>query len=102
MNVPSHMFGSKIEDNFEFGINWKKPYIINVKYQKCVHPNLKRSGDTSYIGPCTNVNEDGVLKLQHYQDTYISHYTKLAVKRATKLHIDSHLKSSNYVHLEPV
>ena len=82
------MFGSKIEDNFEFGINWKNPYIISVKYQKCVHPDLKKSGDASYIGPCTYVNADGVLKLQHYQDTYISHCTKLAVKRPTKLHID--------------
>ena len=82
------MFGSKIEDNFEFGINWQKPYIINMECQKYVQPDLKRSGDTSYIGPCTDVNADGVLKLQHYQDTYISHCTKLAVKRPTKLHID--------------
>ena len=36
------MFGSKIEDNFEFGKKWQKPYIINVKYQKCVHPDLKK------------------------------------------------------------
>ena len=75
------MFGSKIEDNFEFEINWQKPYIINVKCQKCVYPDLKRSGDTSYTGPCTDVNVDGVLKLQYYQDTYISHCAKLAVKR---------------------
>ena len=45
------MFGSKIEDNFEFEINWQKPYIINMECQKCVQPDLKRSGDTSYIGP---------------------------------------------------
>ena len=82
------MLGSKTEDNFEYGINWQKPYIINMEGQKCVHPDLKRSGDTSYIGPCTDVNTDGVLKLQHYQDTYISHHTKLAVKRSTKLYID--------------
>ena len=82
------MFGSKIEDKFEFGINWQKPYVINVKYQKFMHSNLKRSGDTSYIGPCTNVNAGGVLKLQHYQDTYISHCTKLAVKRPAKVCID--------------
>ena len=56
--------------------------------QKCVHPDLKISGDTSHIGPCTDVNADGVLKVQHYQDTYISDHTKLAVKRPTKLHID--------------
>ena len=56
--------------------------------QKCVHPDLKRSGDTSYIGPCTDVNADGVLMLHHYQDTYISHCTELAVKRPKKLHID--------------
>ena len=65
--------------------------------QKCVHPDLKRSGDTSYIGPCTDVNADGVLKLQHYQDTYISHCTKLAVKRLTKLHIDWHLQQFNTI-----
>ena len=82
------MFGSKIEDNFEFEINWQKPYIINMECQKSVQPDLKRSGDTSYIWPCINVNADGVLKLQHYQDTYISHCTKLAVKRPTKSHID--------------
>ena len=70
------MFGSKIEDNFEFEINWQKPYIINMECQKCVQPDLKkRSGDTSYIGPCTDVKADGVLKLQHYEDTNISHCT---------------------------
>ena len=79
------MFGSKIEDYFEFEINWQKPYIINMECQKCVHPDLKRSGDTSYIGLCTDVNADGILKLQHYQDTYISHCTKLAVKRPTEI-----------------
>ena len=35
------MLGSKTEDNFEFGINWQKPYIINMECQKCVHPDLK-------------------------------------------------------------
>ena len=86
LRICPHIYlGKKIEDNFEFDINWQKPYIINVKYQKCLHPDLKRSGDTSYNGPCTNVNADGVLKLQHYQDTYISHCTKLAVKRPTKI-----------------
>ena len=79
------MLGSKIEDNSEFRINWQKPYIINMEYQKCVHPDLKRSGDTFYTRPCTDVNADGVLKLQHYQDTYISHCTQLAVKRPTKI-----------------
>ena len=79
------MLRSKTEDNFEFGINWQKPYIINMECQKCVHPDLRRSGDTSYIGPCTDANADGVLKLQHYQDTYISHCTKLAVKKANKI-----------------
>ena len=59
------MFGSKVEDNFEFEINWQKPYIINMECQKSVQPDLKRSGDTSYIGPCTDVNADGVWKLQH-------------------------------------
>ena len=67
-----------------------------------MHPDLTNLGDTFYTGPCTNVNADSVLKLQHYQDTYISHHTKLAVKRPAKLHIDLHLKSSNYVQLEPV
>ena len=52
---------------------------------KCVHPDVKRSGDTLYTRPCTNVNADGVLRVQHYQDTYISHCTKLAVKRPTKI-----------------
>ena len=66
---PHLCLDKNIEDNFEFGINWQKPYIINVKYQKCVHPDLKRSGDIFYNRPCTDVNADGVLKLQHYQDT---------------------------------
>ena len=79
------MFGSKTEDNFEFEINWQKPYIINRECQNMCTSRSKRSGDTSYIGPCTDVNADGVLKLQHYQDTYISHCTKLAVKRPTKI-----------------
>ena len=35
------MFGSKIEDNFEFEINWQKPYIINMECQKSVQPDLK-------------------------------------------------------------
>ena len=34
------MFGSKIVDNFEFVINWQKPYIINRECWKCVHPDL--------------------------------------------------------------
>ena len=76
------MFGSKIEDNFEFGINWKKPYIINMECQKCVQPDLKRSGDTSYIGPCTDVNADGVLKLSGHQ--HITLY-KIGCKKANKI-----------------
>ena len=36
------MFGSKIGDYFEVGINWQKPDINNVKYQKCVDPDLKK------------------------------------------------------------
>ena len=57
------MFGSKIEDSFQFGINWQKQYIINMEYQKCVHPDLKTSGDATYIGSCKNVKADGILKL---------------------------------------
>ena len=51
----------------------------------CVQPDLKRSGDTSYIGPCTDVNADGVLKLQHYQDTYHITLYKIGCKKANKI-----------------
>ena len=34
-------FRPKIEDNLEFGITWQKPYIIYMKCQKCVHPDLE-------------------------------------------------------------
>ena len=46
-----------------------------------------RSGDTSYIGPCTDVNVDGNPKLQDYQDTYITCCTKLAEERPLQSHI---------------
>ena len=73
------MFGSEIEDNFEFRIHLQKPYTIYMKCQMCVYPDLTDLGDISYFGPCTDVNADGVLKLQHYQDTYITCCTTLAV-----------------------
>ena len=75
------MFGSEIEDNFEFRIHWQKPYTIYMKCQTYVHPDPTDLGDTSYIGPCIDVNADGVPKLQHYQDTCVSHCTKLGCKK---------------------
>ena len=73
------MFGSEIEDNLEFGINWQNPYIVKVKEstRTCVHPDLKDLVDTFYTGPCTDVNADCILRLQHHQDTYISLCTKI-------------------------
>ena len=63
-----------------------------------MHPDLKGSGDTSYIESYTDVNADGVLKLQHYQDTYTLICTKLAVKWPSNIiYIDYHLKSLDYV-----
>ena len=50
-----------------------------------VHPDLIDLVTLLTLGL---VNADGVLKLQHYQDTYIAHCTKLAVKRPSKLYID--------------
>ena len=47
------------------------------------------------------MNADCVLKLQHSEDTYISHSTKLAVKRPPKLHRLA-LKIFNYAGLEPI
>ena len=63
-------------------MHWQKPYIINMKCQKCVLPDLKRPGDTSYIGPYTDVNADGVLRLQDHQDIYMSLCTKFGCKKA--------------------
>ena len=76
------MFGSKIEDNFEFEINWQKPYIINREVPTCVYPDLEDLRDTFYTGPYTDVNADCILRLQHDQDTYISHCTKFGCKKA--------------------
>ena len=56
------MFGSELEDNFEFGIYWQKPYIIKWECQMCVHPDLQDLGDTSYTRPYTDVTADGVPK----------------------------------------
>ena len=77
----------KIEDNLKFGINWQKPYTIKAKEsaRMCVHPDLKDLVDTSYIGPHTDVNADGVPKLQHCQDTYITHCTKCGCKKAIQI-----------------
>ena len=74
------MFGSKIEDNFEFGIYyWQKPYTIKVREsaRTSVHPDPKDLGETFYTGPCTDVNADCILRLQHQQDTYISLCTEI-------------------------
>ena len=54
----------------------------------CVHPGLKDLVDTSNPRSCTDVNTDGVLKLQHYQDTYISLYKFGGKKAITVTHID--------------
>ena len=59
----------------------QKPYIIKIRDSArniCTSRSI-RSGDTSYIGPHT-CECRCVSKLQHYQDTYIAHCTKLAVK----------------------
>ena len=48
---------------------------------KCVYPDLEGLRDTFYTGPYTDVNADCILRLQHHQDTYISHCKNLAVKR---------------------
>ena len=45
----------------------------------CKHPDL---GATSYPRPCTDVNADGVPKLQCYQDNYMTHCTKNWLKKA--------------------
>ena len=87
------MFGSEIEDNFEFRIHWQKSYIIYMKCQNVCTSRSKRSGDTFYTGSCTNVNADGVPELQHYQDTYISHCTKFGCKKAIYNYTYQHLKS---------
>ena len=71
------MFGSEIEEKFEFRINWQKPHIINRECQKCVHPDLVDLGDTFYTGPYTDVNAYCILRLQYHQDTYISLCTKI-------------------------
>ena len=54
-------------------------YIIEVweSARTCVHPDPKGLGDTFYIGPCTDVNADCILRLQHHQDTNITHCTKI-------------------------
>ena len=82
------MFGSKVEDNFEFEINWQKPYIINMECQKSVQPDLKRSGDTflhwaMHRCECRWCLE--VATLTGY--LHITLY-KIGCKKANKLHID--------------
>ena len=72
----SQMFKSKIEDNFEIGIHWQKSYIICMKCQNLCNLDMSDLGDTSYPRPCTDVNADGVPKLQCYKDTYMTHCTK--------------------------
>ena len=47
-----------------------------------VHPDPKDLVTLLTIGLYTDVNADGVLKLQHYQDTYISLCTKIGCKNA--------------------
>ena len=74
----------KLKTIYKFGIwYWQKPYIIKVREiaKTCVHPDLKDLVDTFYTRPCTDVNADGILRLQHYKDTYISHCTKFDCKR---------------------
>ena len=54
-DLPSHMFKSKIEDNFEFQIYWQNPYIIRIREsaRNVCTSRSKRSGDTPSTGPCT-------------------------------------------------
>ena len=54
------------------------PYTIEVREsaRTCVHPDPKDLGETFYIGPCTDVNADCNLRLQHHQDTYTWHCTQ--------------------------
>ena len=76
------MFGSKIEDNLEFRINWQSYTLLMRSAKMCASRSKKRSGDMFYTGPYTDVNADCILKLQHHQDTYISHCTKFGCKKA--------------------
>ena len=55
-----------------------------------VHPDLKDLVDTFYPRPHTDVNADGVLKLQHYKDTYITHCTKFGCKKAIYNYTNQH------------
>ena len=82
---PHICLDQKIEDNFEFEINWQKPYIINMECQKSVQPDLKRSGDTSYIGPCTGVNADGVPKVATLSGHQHITLYKIGCKKANKI-----------------
>ena len=75
------MFGSKIEDNFEFRINWQSHTLLMRSANMCVSRS-SRSERHFYTGPYTDVNADCILRLQHHQDTYISHCTKLGCKKA--------------------
>ena len=58
-----------------------------------MHPGLTDLGDTFYTGSCTDVNADGVPKLQHYQDTYMSHCTQIGSKKGHLQLYKSALKS---------
>ena len=55
----------------------------------CAQSDPKDLVITSYPKPCTDVNADDVMMLKHYQDTYMSICTRLAVKKAIMItHID--------------
>ena len=90
-DLPSHMFGSENRGQFQI---WKIILAKAIHYQNkrnvpemCIHPDLlKQIWETPlYTRPDTAINADGVPKLQHYQDTYISLCTKrIGCKKAIK------------------
>ena len=49
---------------------------------KCVYSDLEDLRDIFYTVPYTDMNADCILRLQHHQDTYISHCTKFGCKKA--------------------
>ena len=87
---PHTCFRPKIEDSFEFKINVILAKAIHCsskeKCQNHVYIQTQRIwGDIVYTRPCTDVNPDGVPKLQHYQDTYITYCTKFGCRKAIQI-----------------
>ena len=62
--------------NLEYDTGKSNTLLIR-SARMCVHPDLKDLVDTLYTRPCTDVNTDCILRLQHHQDTYITHCIKI-------------------------